>query len=80
MADERRRLIDPTVTRVIIACPGCGQKLALHGLMLEDKEEESCNWCNTVFRLRFDGKRVEPVVIHGPTGAPKGPAEQEVRK
>ncbi|GEM_PF-6588130 len=74
-----RRLIDPTVTRVIIACPGCGQKLLVHGLMLESGEEESCNTCNTVFRLRIEGDSVEPVVVHGPTGAPKGPAEQEER-
>ncbi|RME12284.1 MAG: hypothetical protein D6802_04650 [Ardenticatenia bacterium] len=77
-----RDLYDPTKTQFIFECPGCGQKYKVAGVQIEDEEEMACNDCNTVFRIRLrdDYRSLDIITIHGPTGAPLGPAETEERQ
>lgn len=72
---SRRSLHDPTRTSFTIECPGCGQKMLVAGVMIEDKEELSCTDCNAIFLLRIvDAKRIETQLLKKPKGR-RGPAE-----
>lgn len=75
MTNRRRLLIDPTRTRFIVECPGCGQKLQFAGIMIEDKEEMSCANCNAIFLLHLtNNKKVEVELLKQSHGR-RGPAE-----
>ncbi|MBA3532086.1 MAG: hypothetical protein H0T73_09225 [Ardenticatenales bacterium] len=80
MAEKKNRLTDAMQTHILLKCPACGQQYAIYGIMVQDDEEMSCTECNSLFRLRIQGNKVDAYMVSPPTGAPLGPAEGLNRK